>query len=389
MTDRIIRQDSVVSRIIDDTITIDSVEEFENLLRAFPNDPRLHRVFADRLLKQEPINAPEAYKTTADLFLKAGLPLQAISCKIIEWRINPPSDEERTAFHFAVCECNPQNISAQVFFTKLEPIELFDLMANSVQHRYVAKTRLKKFGDAEDELCFVVSGALEENHYHRIDTNGKIQKKSSTNLIESDIFGRIYPFEDDKLSESEIESISLTELLKISKLKLMALCSEHPNLDGLVRNLFKSLFESKDGGYSKTIRKATRHQLPTQVNIKIFQSDSGPSTLNLSGFTEDVSLEGACVVLGAKYQTGEITQLTGKAVKIQMSLPMESISLNILGNIVWGKEISVEGKKTSIVGVKFKDVNPVDRGILKAYFFGSEAEQNLIWSLWGSLVKNG
>ncbi|MBW2406321.1 MAG: hypothetical protein JRF17_03045 [Deltaproteobacteria bacterium] len=48
MIDRIKRQDSVVNRIIDGSITIDSVEEFEDLLKAFPKDPRLRRVFADR-----------------------------------------------------------------------------------------------------------------------------------------------------------------------------------------------------------------------------------------------------------------------------------------------------------------------------------------------------
>jgi hypothetical protein len=70
-----------------------------------------------------------------------------------------------------------------------------------------------------------------------------------------------------------------------------------------------------------------------------------------------------------------------------MTLPIESISLHILGSIVWGKEIPVEGKKTAIVGIQFKEINQVDRGILKGYCCGSEAEQNLIWSLWDSLME--
>ncbi|MGB5992079.1 MAG: hypothetical protein WBG61_07120, partial [Desulfobacterales bacterium] len=61
MNDRIYRQDSVVNRIIDGSITIDSVEEFEDLLKAFPKDPRLHKVFADRLLEEKSINAAEEY----------------------------------------------------------------------------------------------------------------------------------------------------------------------------------------------------------------------------------------------------------------------------------------------------------------------------------------
>jgi CRP-like cAMP-binding protein len=364
MIDRIDRQDSVVNRIIDGSITIDSIEEFEDLLKAFPNDPRLHRVFADRLLEVKSINAAEEYKTSAKLFIEAGMPLQAITCKIFEWQITKPSKEEGLAFHSALCE-----------------------LAKIVPHNYPANTMLRKFGDEVNELCFVVSGALEETNFHRVEADEKIQKKSTINLIESDIFGEIYPFEEDKLSESEIETITRVELLKISKLKLTALCGEHPNLNLLMRNLCKFCFESNRESYSRTVRKATRHQLPMQVNLKVFQEKNGKPPLNLSGFTDDISIGGTCVVLGAKYQTGDIAHLTGKSVKIQMSLPIESISLNILGTIVWGKEIPVEGKKTAIVGVQFKEINHVDRGILKGYCFGSEAEQNLIWSLWNSLME--
>lgn len=387
MIDRIDRQDSVVNRIIDGSITIDSVEEFEDLLKAFPNDPRLHRVFADRLLEEKSINAAEEYKTSAKLFIDAGMPLQAIACKIFEWRIIKPSKEDGLALHSALCECNPQNIEVQKFFTKLAYEEMIALMAKIVPHNYPANTMLRKFGDEENELCFIVSGALEETRYHRLEADKKVQKKATTNLIESDIFGDIYPFDEDKLSESDIESITHIELLKISRLKLTALCQEHSNLNLLMRNLCKFRFDANRERYSKTVRKGIRHQLPMQVNLKIFQEEIGKPPLNLSGFTDDISLGGTCVVLGAKYQIGNIRDLTGKNVKIQMSLPIESIHLNILGIIVWGKEIPVEGKKTAIVGVQFKEINQVDRGILKGYCFGSEAEQNLIWSLWNSLME--
>jgi hypothetical protein len=355
MMDRIDRQDSVVNRIIDGSITIDSVEEFEDLLKAFPNDPRLRRVFADRLLEEKPINAAEEYKTSSRLFLEAGMPLQATTCKIFEWRIIKPSKEDELSFHSDLCGCNPQDIETQKFFTKLSYEEMIALMARIVPHNYPADTMLKKFGNEENELCFVVSGALEETNYHRTETDERVKKKSTTNLIESDIFGEIYPFDEVNLSESDIESITCVELLKISKLNIAALCTEHPNLNLLVQNLCKFCFESKRERYSKKVRKATRHQLPMQVNLKIFQEESGKPPLSLSGFTDDVSLGGTCVVLGAKYQTGDITHLTGKNVKIQLNLPIESINLNILGSIVWGKEIPVEGKKTAIVGVQFRD----------------------------------
>jgi CRP-like cAMP-binding protein len=387
MNDRMDKQDSVVNRIVDGSIVIDSAEEFRELLKAFPNNPRLRRLFADRLSEEKSLDAAEEYKTSARLFLEAGMPLQAITCKIFEWRIIKPSKEETIAFHSTLRECNPKNIEAQKFFTKLEYEEMIALMTKLLPHSYPANTMLKKFGDEENELCFVVSGALEKTNYHRRESDEKVQKKSTTNLIESDIFGEIYPFEEDRLSESDIESISRVELLKISKLKLTTLCTEHQKLHLLVQNLCKLCMESDRERHSKTVRKTTRHKLPMQVSLKVFQEESGSPPLLLSGFTDDISMGGTCVVLGAKYQIGNITHLTGKNVKIQMSLPIDSIRLNILGSIVWAKEISVEGKKTAIVGARFKDINQVDRSILEGYCFGSEAEQNLIWSLWDSLME--
>ncbi|MEW6184514.1 MAG: PilZ domain-containing protein [Thermodesulfobacteriota bacterium] len=388
MDERINRQNSVVNRIIDGTITIDSIDEFKNLLEAFPNNSRLHRVFADLLKKKKAMNAPAAYHKAADLFLKEGLPLQAITSKILEWRIDKPSDEEKMIFFSVLGACNPQSIPSQEFFPKLESAELLDLMARMELYSCAPNTRVIEFGDEETILFFIVSGVLEKSLFHRPALQSQAQKTSPENLMESDIFGDIYPFETVLLSEAEISSLSPVELLTISRADLFALCSRCPNLGKWVQVLFSSRMKTKQGTPLKTIRKTARHPLPTQVSLKIFQKDGSRQPLTLNGFTEDVSLGGACVVLGLNYQTGDPALLTGAPVKIQMGLPIESIKLNILGDIVWGKEILSEGRKMSVVGIKFKEINPIDRGLLEEYCLGSEAEQNLIWSLWSTLIKS-
>ncbi len=53
-------------------------------------------------------------------------------------------------------------------------------MNNMVLRNYPANTMLKKFGDEETELCFIVSGALEVTDYHRLEADAKVQKKSAT-----------------------------------------------------------------------------------------------------------------------------------------------------------------------------------------------------------------
>ncbi|MFO7555057.1 MAG: PilZ domain-containing protein [Desulfobacterales bacterium] len=387
MIDRFDRQDSVVNRIIDGSITIDSIEEFENLLQAFPNDPRLHRIFADRLLKEKSFHAAEQFRRSARLFLESGMPLQAIASKIFEWQILKPSHEESLAFHSALLESNPRDTEVQKFFTKLTYDEMIALMAKIVPDAIPPGTWMVKFGDVENELCFIVSGLAEETAYHRPKNTEKVKKESEMILTEGDIFGEIYPFEGEQLSPSDIKSVTFVEVLKISKLNLIGICNEFPNLKLMIRNLYRHHTESRTQRPSKTVRKAARHQIPMQVNLKIFKDETGKPPINLGGFTDNISLAGACIVLGVKYQTGNLSGLIGKNVKIQMSLPIESISLNILGTIVWSKEVTVEKKKTAIVGVQFKDMIDIDREILKDYCCGSEAEQNLIWSLWSSLME--
>ena len=189
------------------------------------------------------------------------------------------------------------------------------------------------------------------------------------------------------VSQSDIKTITRVELAKISKSNLMNICRKNPDVKLLVRNLYWSRSEFVEKEFTGTVRKTVRYKLPTQINLKIFQDEPGKVPLNVSGFTEDMSLGGARVVLGAKYETGHADNLTGKNVKIKIDLPTSSDSLSILGVIVWSQEVYLEGKTTAVVGIQFKEMTDTDRRLLESYHYGSEGEQNLIWSLWDSLME--
>ena len=78
----------------------------------------------------------------------------------------------------------------------------------------------------------------------------------------------------------------------------------------------------------------------------------------------------------------------GKNVKIELDLPEVDKGLNVLGTIVWGREVYHEGETGTAVGIQFKEMNDEDRTALDQYCFGGAGEQNLIWSLWESYVKH-
>lgn len=387
MNNRVDKQDSVINRIIDGSIIIDSLAEFENLIKVFPNDPRLYRVFADFLAQEKSFDAVDAYRTSAKLFIEAGQTFQAIISKIFEWRLVKPSLQEAKAFHSDLRKGGSQDAPVQNFFNHLKFQELIAIMNEMVPLYLPAYNMIKKFGDPENDFYFVVSGTLEETTYHRLEKDEKVREKTSKDLVDSDFFGDIYPFEEEKVSQSDIKTITRVELAKISKLRLLKVCREHPDVKLLVDRLYMTRLEADEDGFSKTVRKTSRHQLPTQVNLKVFQDQGGKAPLDLTGFTEDISLGGACVILGAMYQIGHSSNLSGRNVKIQMCLPIESIKLNILGTIVWSKEVSLEGKTTAIVGIQFKEMTDTDNRMLENYCYGSEGEQNLLWSLWDSLME--
>ncbi len=388
MNDQMDKQTSMVRRIIDGSITIDSVAELENLLKAFPNNPWLHRVFADLLKRDKSFYAAaDEYGTATELFMKENMTLQAIVSKTLEWQILKPSNQEGKAFYLSLHRVRSKNTGVQNFFIKMKYPEIIAFMSELATRHFPAGSMMKRFGDEENTLYFVVSGSLEETIYHRLKKGGRVQKKSTKNLGENDFFGDIYPFEEERVSQSTIETITRVESAKISKSNVIAICRKYPNVKLLVSGLYKTRWKSAEEEFSWTVRRTVRHKLPTKVNLKIFKDELCKTPVKFDGFTENISLGGARVVLGSNYETGQFDTLAGKNVKLQIYLPIEFINLSILGTTVWGKEVPIEGKTTAVVGIQFKDMTDADRRLLQGYSFGSESEQNLMWSLWDSLMQ--
>ena len=387
MNDQTDKKSRIANRIIDGSITVDSVADFNNLLKTFPNDPWLHKFYADLLKREKSFYAAaDAYGIAADLFIESDMPLQALTSKFFEWRILDPLNHEDQAFCASLRKCRAQKRGVQSFIISMTYPELMAFMGNLIIRHFPAGSMLKRFGDEESDLYFVVYGALEKTVYHRLEKGGKVNKKSTKTLVENNFFGEIYPFEDEKVSRSDIETITRVEFAMIPKSRLMAICREYPNVKILVDGLYKSRSVSVEEKFSSIIRNTVRHQLPTRVNIKIFSNEQGKAPLNFGGFTENISLGGASVVLSANYDTDYLGNLVGKKILIQIYLPIAFVNLSISGTSVWSREISIEGKKSKMLGVQFEKLTDQDRRLLQGYHYGYEKEQDLIWSLRDSLM---
>ena len=346
MTDRFYKQNRFIRRFIDGSITFYSVAVFEKLLKAVSNDPVLHRIFADLLKKERSLEtAADEYANAAKLFIKAGSILQAIAAKSCEWQLLKPSGHEEQTFYSALCKMRSKDRAMRDFFIKMTCAEMTAFANLLTLQLFPAGKMVKRFGDEEKNLYFVVSGALEESIYHRRKKTEKAKKKTTINLTENDFFGDIYPFEEEHLSRFEITTITRVELAKVSKSSLMAICRKYPNIRSQIAGLYASRLENDETTPSRIVRKTARSQLPTQLNLKIFRDRPGKGPFNIVGFTENISMGGACVVLGPQIKIGRPGTLNGSKVKVKIGLPLAAVNLFLLGIIVWSKAVSISVEK--------------------------------------------
>jgi hypothetical protein len=84
----------------------------------------------------------------------------------------------------------------------------------------------------------------------------------------------------------------------------------------------------------------------------------------LEGFSRDISVGGICVVVDTKYASIASSLNSFSDAGIEVCFPSASMKLNVMGRIVWNREVAYEGEKTLALGVQFKDLTPKMSGML-------------------------
>ena len=364
---------NTVEHIIDGAIVINSVELMLNILKKFPAEPNLVRIYADLLLKNKmPEAAVKAYNRAAKLYLDTGKILPAIVAKISQWHIEMPSDQHVQSFLTELNRNNNKTLPLGHFFSKLSIQELKALCSLFENIRVPSGHVVKQIGDTEDHLFFIVSGQLKDSIYLTLQNQGKVFRKPTLVLAENDFFGDIYPFNKEHRSQSYIETLEPVELVRIPKEKLMRICRKYPNIElGIIDLLsVRSLTNSDEP--SDMIRQESRHKFILSLQLEIYPEHSPDQAIHLEGDSEDISIGGMSIIIDST-SVGDSTPIsdldkTIPNAKINVSVVTHTLLLKISGKIVWSREIVQNGTKTSAIGMQFDEMSPKIRGLLFALF---------------------
>jgi len=352
---------------------INSIDLMLDVLKKFPTEPHLVRIYADLILKYKMHEAAaKAYNRAAILFLNSGKMLPAIVAKISQWHIEMPSDQHVKSFLSELDNNQSRELPIGHFFSKLSIHELKALCSLFENFRLPAGKVVKEIGDPEDHLFFVVSGRLKDSIYLTLQNERKVFRKPTLTLSENDYFGDIYPFNKEQRSQSYIETLEPVELVKIPKEKLMRICRKYPNIElGIIDLLSIRSIADKEQTAGE-IRKETRHKFTLRLELEIYSEGAPEQAIYLEGDSEDISIGGMSINIEPanirEPHTISSLEKTISNCRINVSVVTQTLLLRISGEIAWQREVVHNGAKTVALGMQFDEMSPKVRGLLFALF---------------------
>ena len=352
------------------SISIDSVDEFKELIEDFPDDPSIHRAYADFLVKKKSLDkAASSYGKAAALYLNSGKLLPAVLTKLLQWQIKSPVYQDAQLYLSALTDNSLPDTPLKIFFEKLSKPEMIAVMKCVENVQFPTGQLIYKVGDVQQDLYFIVSGKIKETRFEPVEKGeDMVFKQSVENLSNDDTFGELYPIKKENICQSYIETIEPVELLKIPKHMIVPICEKYPNFESGLQALSVFRSEFRKIKLLKKNRQSQRHEVMIKMSLEIYPHSSANLPIILDAYSKDISIGGTCVVLDANDMSvaKSVTSFckTIKNSEVKINFPSEGMELKISGKIAWTSETIVRGKKTLALGIQFQDLSPKLRGML-------------------------
>jgi len=324
--------------------------------------------FADLLLQKRLTElAWQNYKRASRLYLKNGHLLKSMMMSLAQWKIKKPSKIEIYNYFSEITNSEIRQTKFYEFIGELSVAEKFAFLCKLRRENWPAKTIIKKVGEIENNFWIVLSGELRESFYELINTRNSKPWLPNRKINEEDLFGKIYPFNEQHKSTSYVETLTRVQTVVISKNCLRLLCLRHSNIEKALIGLCGI---RKNEPISKEIKLRRSYRYPVNVDMKIFIDSqlNGSGQIYLTGYSKDISIHGVGFVVDrcTKETKNEIYKILEKKVKISVVLIFynQKIGITIPGSIVRLQESVENGSKTIVLGIEFIDLPPNIQGLI-------------------------
>lgn len=362
------QQGILTSGIIDGSITIHDFDAIKNIIDDEPENVDLIATFADLLLQKRMTElAWQNYKRASSLYLKNGHLLKSMMMSLAQWQIKKPLKTDIYNYFKEIAESEIKETKFYDFIKELSVGEKFAFLCRLRRENLPAKTIIKRVGEIENNLWFVLSGELRESFYELINTRSSQPWLPGRNINEEDFFGKIYPFNEQHKSYSYVETLSRVQAVAISKNCLRLLCLRHNNIE---KALIRLCGIRKNERISNEIILRRSYRYPVNVEMKIFidTQHNGCGQIYLTGYSKDISIHGVGFVVDtcSKETKTELSNILEKKSKIDVVVVFynKNIGISIPGSIVRLKERVENGSKTIVLGIEFIDLPPNIQGLI-------------------------
>ncbi len=354
----------IIEQIIDGSITIDTIDEFESILKIFPESPEIRRLYADLLVGFRKIDtAVASYHRASEQFLEKSAIPQAIVASLLAWQQRKPSADQLKRFYHRMLESNRRVSPLCAFLADLSMSELLSLIVRMERIRLPPNRTFIWPGCRENSLYFIVHGSVTGKGCH--DPSGVAGDPTVVRqYLEKDVIGDILPLDAPTYARKTLETLEQTELVRISKASLAAISNRFPSFAEKLSTLLRR--QRVQNGRGNLNRRTCRRNIPVRIKL---ESPAPPDTIPsvIRGMVKDMSIDGISVVLDKDSASAAPPRLRGTVVNLHMNLPNESMTLTVRGRIVWDRKADCQTSSTVALGIQFLGLPPSLSGLLLVF----------------------
>jgi CRP-like cAMP-binding protein len=362
---------SLISRIVDRSIRVEQVETFEEILRDEPHNADLTAAFADFLeARGQADYAARTYDQAACGYLKAGRMLGAMVMMRSKWRIRKPVRNEIGDFLARLRRSTPRPTPFSAFVSGLSARAQFDLLCRLKREHIAARSVLKKAGDPETRLRFIVSGRLKESTFDLIESRRDRACPPVRTLGEEDVCGRVYPFTERHTSASFLEAITPAQTAVLGRECLRALCARHSEMEKALIRLCEVRRKASPSKETR-LRESIRYPVQVEMRVRFKGRLNGSPQTEFHGRSKDMSIHGVGFVAEncSKEVRAELARILERKGRVDVEAVITSggVGISTSGSIVRLQESVEDGVKTTVLGIEFAALPPHLQGMLFSF----------------------